>query len=414
MVRSVRVRTFALLFAGVLVLVLGGVAMRSSASGARFFAFGPTNDTCKRTGMVVPAGYQDSRFGIEAQGFWDSEPVFISITFPDGRVFSPQVTGPDTANTPLGLDGIIDMPPNFPWVFAASRGGDYAFNFDTTNKWPYGCYSLTAHGAASNRDASADFVITPHIGVAPNPGAASLLIQDNTTGDPSALHGALVDLFGRGFLSQEVISVWITAPDGVVISYPQQQASDIGAFASTFRFGEQLPVGRYAFTALGTRSGYQVIAYFQMDSRPSLQSGWAQLRVSSPYTAVGRQDYTFEIQGKRFDPYERVDIWITLPDNSVRSVPSQYANEFGEFFVNTFLDERLPTGTYDFTAKGATSGQLVITSFTLFPGSPNVTTDPPIYDPAPIITYSNSGDGTLGTVPQPPLPMLDPQPEPGF
>ena len=41
----------------------------------------------------VAAGFQETAFGTELQGFWDDEPVFISFTFPDGRVFSPKVTG---------------------------------------------------------------------------------------------------------------------------------------------------------------------------------------------------------------------------------------------------------------------------------------------------------------------------------
>ena len=115
-----RPQVFATAFTLTLALIVGVFAYTSSAATGRFFVFGPTTAACSRTGETVPAGYQGTAFGTELQGFWDEEPVFISFTFPDGRVFSPQVTGPATADTPFGLDAVIDMPPNFPWAFSTS------------------------------------------------------------------------------------------------------------------------------------------------------------------------------------------------------------------------------------------------------------------------------------------------------
>jgi hypothetical protein len=410
--RYLRSRRFAIVFAAAIALTLA-ISVRNSAAAARYYIFGPTTAVCDRTGETVAAGYQDSYFGAEAQGFWDNEPVIISFTFPDGRVFSPVVTNDVLVNTPLGLDGVIDMPPNFPWLFWTNPGGDYYSTFPTSNKWPYGCYTFTVHGLWSGREDSAEFVVIPHIGAAPNAGPTTLRVEDNTTGDPSGLHGATVDIFGRGFLAREVISVWITAPDGTVIDYPQQQTSDVGSFESTFLFTEQHPVGRYAFTALGTHSGYQVIAHFNLDARSSTPYGWAALRVASP--ASGDQGTSFEVQGKRFDAFERVDIWMTLPDSSVRGLPSQFANEYGEFFAVLYLDERLPTGLYHVTAKGADSGRLVIVDLSLESGSPNVVDFPPDFIETPRVTESNFDNGTLGPGNNPPnLPVLDPQPEPFF
>jgi hypothetical protein len=412
--RYTRIRRFALAFAAVLAATVM-FFVHNSAAAPRYFIFGPTTAVCDRTGQQVAAGYQDASFGAEAQGFWDAEPVLVSFTFPDGRVFSPVVTDDGYVNTPLGLDGVIDMPPNFPWVFFANPGGDYYNTFPTSNKWPYGCYTFTVHGLWSNREASSEFVVLPQVGAAPDSGPTTLTVEDNTTSDPSGQHGALVDLFGRGFLAREVISVWITAPDGTVLDYPQQQASDVGSFESTFEFTEQHQVGRYAFTALGTLSGYQVIAYFDLAARPSTPSGWAQLRVAFPYPANGEQRTGFEIQGKRFDPNERIDIWATLPDGSVRGLPSQFGNEYGEFFAVLYLDERLPTGLYHVTAKGADSGRLVIADLTLDEGSPNVDNYPPDPGEAPQVIESNTNDGTLGPGDNPAdLPVLDPQPEPTF
>lgn len=413
MCRLKRSHLFATAFTLTLALIVGVFAYTSSAATGRFYVFGPSTAACGRTGESVAAGYQETAFGTELQGFWDTEPVFISFTFPDGRVFSPEVTGPATANTPYGLDGVIDMPANFPWAFSTNPGGDYYFTFNTTNKWPYGCYSFTAKGAWSNREAQGSFVLIPRVGAAPNAGPSTLTVQDNTTGDPSGLHGALVDIFGRGFLAAEVISVWITAPDGTVIDYPQQQASDVGSFASTFQFDETFQVGTYSFTALGTRSGYQVISKFNLGSRPSEQSGWAQLRVAYPFPASVNQRYGLEVQGKRFDPNERIDIWITLPDGAVRGLQSQMANEFGEAYAVIDLDERLPVGNYAVTAKGANSGRLVIQRFDVTAGDPNVTDFTPSDYAVPAVIDDTTPVQPAANPAQPNGPVsIDPQPEP--
>jgi hypothetical protein len=400
-----------------LAAVLGLFAYRSSAAsaGALMYVQGPTSAVCQQTGLSVPAGYQGTNFGLELQQFWPSEPVSISFTFPDGRVLSPVVTSINDVNSlqnpvtsldfngvsiPInGLDGVIDMPANFPWISFTDGGGDYYFPFPATNKWPYGCYTFTAHGLASDRQVAASFAVVPQIGPAPDPGQATLIVEDNTTGDPSSQQGALVNIFGRGFVAQEVISIWITAPDGVVFSFPYQPTtSNIGSFAAPFEFNANHPTGFYAFTALGNTSGYQVIARFNLTSRASQESGWSQLRVAYPASRNGGQGTTFEVQGKRFNPYERVDIWMTLPDSAVRGLPSQYADANGEFFADIYLDERLPTGEYDFTAKGAASGFLTIATLQLSSGGPNVPVPGPgetvNVTPAPEVIYSNDVPAT--------------------
>jgi len=417
-----------------LLTVFSLFSYRSSAASAVIAVQGPTSATCQQTGQAVPAGYQDSNFGLELQQFWPNEPVSISFTFPDGRVLSPVVTSISDRNSlqdpvtnftfngvtiPInGLDGVIDMPANFPWISNTDIGGDFYFPFLATNKWAYGCYTFTAHGLQSNRVVVSNFVVIPRTGPEPNPGQASLIVEDNTTGDPSSQQGALVNIFGRGFVASEVISIWITAPDGVVFSFPYQPiTSDIGSFSVPFEFNANHPTGIYAFTALGNASGYQVITRFNLTSRSSSQNGWSQLRVAFPAARNGSQGTTFEVQGKRFNPFERVDIWMTLPDSAVRGLPSQYADANGEFFADIYLDERLPTGEYDFSAKGATSGFLTITTLQLNSGGLNV----PIpgagstvnTTPAPDVIISNDllstgTTDTLGAPPQEQPPFTSP------
>ncbi|MEI7643824.1 MAG: hypothetical protein WCJ55_06050 [Chloroflexales bacterium] len=436
MIRKNSKTFFALGLSLSLTTVLGLFAYHSSAAGAGALMFvqGPSTAVCQQTGQTVPAGYQDSNFGLELQQFWPNEPVSISFTLPDGRVLSPVVTSINDMNSlqnpvatlsfngvdiPInGLDGVIDMPADFPWIHLANVGGDYYFPFPATNKWAYGCYTFAAHGMQSDRQVTSNFVVAPRIGPAPNPGQSTLFVEDNTTGDPSSQQGALVNIFGRGFVANELISIWITAPDGVVFSFPYQPtSSNIGSFSVPFQFNANHPTGFYAFTALGNLSGYQVITRFNLTSRASLINGWSQLRVAYPASRNGSQGTTFELQGKRFNPYERVDVWMTLPDNAVRGLPSQYADANGEFFADVYLDERLPTGEYDFTAKGASSGFLTISTFQLSSGGLNVPVPGPGYTvnttPAPEVIYSNDvpatgTNDTLGPPPQEQPPFISP------
>ena len=412
-------KVFALGFVLVLTTVLSLFAFKSSAQdynqGALLFPLSTDGVArCARTGRDVPRVYQTQEFGVALRQFWDNEQVYLSIVFPDGRVFSPNAAG--------SLDGIVDMPPNFPWVAVTSNGGDFYAPFTASATWPRGCYELTALGGSSNRLASGFFALDSLPMGPMNQGRAKLTVEDNTTGDPSGLHGATVNLFGRGFAAQEDVSVWITAPDGTVIDYPTQFTSDVGSFASSFTFDSRFPTGRYAFTALGQWSEYQVIATFDLAAQPTTPNSYALLAVTWQQPPQNTQGEQFEIAGQFFFAFEPVVVWVTLPDNSVRTLPDQYTNIYGEFFADITFDERLPTGTYKFTAKGVNSGRVVISQdvAVLQPGDPIVTAAPPTTDAAPMVEMNNTfgyGEGgaleQTGLVPNdPPVvePFTDPEP----
>lgn len=396
-------RWFAAGFSLMLASVLGWFAYSSNAqnAGAEVFVLASTTATCERTGQPAPAGFQDESLGLVLRQFWDNEFVYISFTFPDGRTFSPQVAD-GRVQAPAGLDGLVDMPANFPWFAQISNGGDYYYTFQASKRWPYGSYTFTALGATSRRQTQGCFVLLPRQTAAPNPGPATLIIEDNTTGANTSLQGAMVNIFGRGFRAQEEVSLWITAPDGTVLDYPGQFTSDVGSFASTFVFDSRFPIGNYGFTALGRTSGYQVITRFQLNGQTSTPSGWALLRVAWRPNAAASQNQTFELQGQFFEPFELVAVWATLPDGSVRDLPFQQANQFGEFFAEIGFDQRLPTGNYAFTVQGQSSRRLVIGRVDVNPGSPNITAFDPAQGQAPGVVDSNSGlPFTLGDVQRP-------------
>ncbi len=359
-------------------------AYRTSAA-AVYIVRGPTTAVCSITGQSAPATFQGSIFGSELHGFLDQEGVTISFQFPDGRIFSPD-------DTRL-LDGVVDLPPHFALPpYRADVAGDLYFEFPVTNKWPYGCYRLTAVGQGSRQTAVGYLVVTPRTGPPPAASPARLAVWNNGTFNAFAFHDDLINIHGANFFPNEVISIWITQPDGTVLDYPQQVASDIGNFQSSFIFTNVHQTGRYTFTALGTFSGYQVFAPFELRARSSTPSGWAQLRVAFPAQASTRQNGGVAITGALFAPGEYVGLWMTLPNNAVRSLPTQVADGNGDFFVVIDLDERLPTGRYSITAKGVSSGRLQIASFDVTPGSfqPAPVSNPA--GPAPEIIVSNVGN----------------------
>ena len=353
--------------------------------------------TCDRNGQTVARVYQDKQFGVVLRQFRDNEQVFLTVIFPDGRIFSALSAG---RAAPIGVP-----PSNFPWQATTSNGGDYYTTLTAPNNWPYGCYEVTAWGQDSNRLARNYFELRAEPSTPANPGRpgiTTLRVEDTTTGDPSGLHGSVANIFGRGFRAQEQVAVWVTFPDGSVRDYPLQFTSDVGSFASSFEFISLYPTGKYSFTALGLTSGYQQIATFNLSSQTSTPGGWAQLLVLWRYDGRLRatQDESFEISGQFFEPFENVAVWVTLPDNSVRTLPFQLTNAFGEFFAVVQLDGRLPTGAYKFTAQGQTSRRLVISSDVLVvtAGDPVINQPVPLPDPNPPEVVRNNGNqpGTQG------------------
>lgn len=378
-------RPFAAGFAVALAALLGLFAYTSSASSALTAVYSDRPAAvCDRTNTPAPAVFQGGRFQLKMEQYWD-ELVEVDIAFPDGRLF--------TVPASLLLDGTLDQVLNIP---AFSRGnaniaGELSVVLTVPGQWPYGCYFITGRGLSSGKVSGAALVVVPGGGPAQNPGTAFAAVTRTGSNEAAGVQGSRVDVNGRGFLGGEQISIWVTAPDGTVLNFPPGPgifADNSGDFQTAFTFDGLNPVGTYQFTILGTLSGYRVITPFTLTSPPVTERGWAQLYVAYPPDQRDPQRSGFEVQGQLFFPNERVDIWITLPDGSVRGLPSQIADEVGDFYAVLYLDERLPTGFYQATAKGATSNHLVITSFTLQPAVVQDTVFNP--DPGPEIIDSSS------------------------
>lgn len=344
----------------------------------------------------VPAAYQDTRIGIDMGQFDAFDQVYVDITFPDGRTFTLNAAF-GTSNSLDGLDGAVDQPLN---DFSPSgpinvdSGGAAFRSYHVTNDFPYGCYTITARAPRSGKVARGNLAVIPRPAAAPAVNPATLRIEDRTTGAASSQQGAAVNIIGSGFRAGERVYIWITEPSGAVLGWPEQFSSNqfitnnYGEFVATFEFSANNPVGNYNFTAKGANSGYMVIAPMHLNAQPIQTQGWSTLRVAFPGDQADPQRKEFEIQGDRFSPRERIDIWVNFPNGSVRGLPSQFADAYGNFYVVIDTDEQLPIGTYQFTAKGADSGSIVITSFNLqYAGGTEAN---PFFQPS--VIDSNSGN----------------------
>lgn len=398
-----RLRLFAAGLAVALAAVIGLYAHGSTAA-ARATIF-TTAGSASCFGAAVPATHQDSKIGMELLYFESADDVWVDITFPDGRIFTQKAAFGPSGNIDLGLDGVIDQPINAPAVTEVFGGQTFAPLF-VTNDFPYGCYRVAARSSTHN--ANTAFAVIARPDPVPFGGTAQLRIEDRTTGALTVQHGGAVNILGQGFRAKERVFIWITAPDGAVLSWPEQFSdpvlasqlltNDAGRFVASFEFASYNPVGDYNFTAKGEQSGYMVIAPITLVARPIQTQGWGVLRVSSPADRGAGQRNIFEIQGERFAPGERIDLWVNFPDGAVRGLPSQFADAGGMFYIEMATDEVLAVGEYKVTAKGDQSGSLVIASYWLEqsfgvnPIAPIPSADP--FDPR--IVQSNTGDGTLG------------------
>ena len=384
MVRQPQRRLIAAIFSIALLATLGVFTYRSAASPALINIYTDRGlAACSRNGQQAPAVFQGGRFQLKLSQFWD-ENVLIDMTFPDGRIF--------TIPASQLLDGVIDQVINNPSASLqnANIAGEVSAMLTASGRWPYGCYIFTGRGLSSGKVGSTALVVIPGGAPAQNPGTARAGVTLTGSNATSGPQGSRVDINGAGFLGYEPISIWATAPDGTVINFPPGPTivtDASGDFQTAFTFDGANPIGQYVFTILGTISNYRIFSPFSLTSPPVTQRGWATLRVAYPADQADPQRSFFEVQGTLFAPNERVDIWITLPDGAVRGLPSQFADEVGDFFAVLYLDERLPTGFYQATAKGANSNHLVITGFTLQQNSGTLLNP----DPGPEVVETSDG-----------------------
>lgn len=271
-------------------------------------------------------------------GFTPGETVSVWITYPDFTVY-----------------GVAELVTN----------GDGSFNFPYLPDFlgasftPTGRYTYTAFGQSSGREVYAS--IDVDIGRAPPTSRGVSL-----SAEAGQLRQGGRNVFrGSGYDASEQVAVWLRYPDNSVTDLGWITAGPGGMLEYVLEMGGA-PVGRYALTAYGLRSGLTGIAEFTLlvnDLTPTV--GTTQFTVGP---SADNQRSFASFRGTGFQPNEIVTIWATLPDLSTLWVGDVLIGASGDFFAVLYLSEREPVGLRVYTALGNSSNLRATANYTLEPG----------------------------------------------
>jgi hypothetical protein len=131
--------------------------------------------------------------------------------------------------------------------------------------------------------------------------------------------GDTIEFFGAGFLPNERVSYWATAPDQAVLGGGYVGANRDGEAPFTFEIPPGAIGGRWAMTAYGEAGKTTAIVTFDVAGRPVGQAG--------PIAAVAPQSgppgTTFAFAATGFGEQERISYWFTGPDGVVYDAYNQ-------------------------------------------------------------------------------------------
>jgi hypothetical protein len=324
-------------FAGSLALLLGLWSWQT------FAAAGLT--------ATPPNPHQNETVTLAGSGFLPGETVSVWITYPDYTVY-----------------GVAEMPTNDDGSFSYP----YLPDFLGATFTPTGRYTYTAFGQSSGREVYA--TINVDIGSAP---ATSQGVKLSATPRRDT-QGSYYAFSGDGYGSEEEVALWLRYPDNTVEDLGRVTTGPAGHLEYLLYVGGA-PVGHYAFTANGLRSGANGIAEFDLRVDDlTTASGQASLRVSA--TPDNQRSYAL-FEGWGYKPGEIVTIWVTLPDYSTLWIGDVQASDSGAFVASLWLSEQEPVGKRTYTAYGNISGLRAVADYVLTPGGGPGTT--PYVEPAP-------------------------------
>ncbi len=187
--------------------------------------------------VLVESGFQQGTpFTFAGSGYDPSEPVSLWLTLPDGAVRDLQIV--------------------------QAGDGEFTYSFTPGVEDPIGTYQITAFGRSSERTAITSFEVE----------AADYLIEAAPATlevFPSQVRQLdVVTITGHGFDAGEVVSLWLTLPDGAVVTL-YEGVTMTGAFQERVYLPAVipeggLPVGVHNFSAYGSTSGRRAVASFEL------------------------------------------------------------------------------------------------------------------------------------------------------
>ena len=323
-----------------MVLLLGALAIPAGSAfaqerGANLVVEGLTVVTVN--GERLPASQQRDTVVLVGSGFAANELVGLWVTLPDGSV--------------IGLDD-NDL--------RADNGGVFGIELGLGAGLPTGKHFFSVRGKRSGRGDVQPFYLLPGRGPAQTQGTR-LAFSPAT-----ARQLDTVELAADGFAANELVSLWVTLPDGSVIGLGEIQADGDGAFSGTLFLPGQLPVGRHYFTAHGNSSDNTAITPFVLQYGNGLNVPGAQLAVD---IGRGPQRSFLALSGEGFSANESVSFWLTQPNGAVLGLGEVNADGDGNLDVVLYLSEQLPVGTHYLSFRSNESNQGGFYKLFLEPGS---------------------------------------------
>lgn len=125
--------------------------------------------------------------------------------------------------------------------------------------------------------------------------------------------GEWIIFTGAGFWPDERVSVWSTAPNGVVLGGEFYWADPSGNVWFDRRIADDAIGGRWAMTAYGDLSKTPVIATFDVNGKPIDQAAF----IASASPESGPPGTVFAFAATGYDEKERISYWFTGPDGVV-------------------------------------------------------------------------------------------------
>lgn len=321
------------------ILMLAVLAVPAGATfaqerGAELVAVGTT--TTRVGGQQVASSRQLETVVVAGIGFDAGELIGLWLTLPDGSV--------------VGIDN-DDLQ--------ADADGAFAVELGLGSGLPVGLHRFSARGQTSGNGSIVPFYLMP--GQGPTVTAGTQLNFSPAT----AKQLDTVELTASGFAPNEVISLWLTLPDGVVVGLGNFDADAAGKFGASFFLPGELPVGRHYVTARGVSSGNTAITPLTLQYGNGLSVPGARLAAD-----LGRaqQRTILALAGEGFTPNESVSFWLTLPNGAVMPLNEVNVDSEGVLAVEIYLAEDLPVGTHYLSFRSNRSEQAGFAKLTLAPG----------------------------------------------
>lgn len=180
---------------------------------------------------------------------------------------------------------------------------------------------------------------------------------------------------GEGFRAGERVRFLLESPEGKVSTINGQPLADVNgsiSYAGVRVDSDDLKNGRWFVTAQGQTSGRVAIAVLQIGGggggggqpAPGLS-----VRLSPGSGTIGQ---SFLVQGDGFQPGEKVSLWLTAPDSSVRgidTVPEADGNgSITGAGIRITADNSFRVGVWSLTAQGRQSGRQSVGQFRIDAG----------------------------------------------